>query len=190
MKRIITITTIAIACLFALYAYLTWNGGSNPRFMNHLYNKVVTEPLARIGVADAQFKMGLYWFHNIGSEPNKTELENAIYWWEKAAEKGHQDATAELAKTQELLDELNNPLRIEFEGRDYEHGVMYYNRAVKYIAEDNDADALDCTMKALVIFRRLGLEEDSVFINCVNLIPAIEEIAERKYGDDPQNAFE
>lgn len=163
--------------------------------MHHRYNKVIIEPLAKIGFTDAQYKMGLFYIDGAINPPSeeydaKTDLEKAIYWFEKTSARGNKKATAELAKAKELLDELNNPLHIEFEGYDYEHGIMYYNRAVKYISEDNDADALDCTMKALVIFSRLGLEEDSVFYNCANLITAIEEIAERKCAIDLQNASE
>ncbi len=103
MKRILTITLLTIICLGGLYTYLTWNSCGNPRFMHHRYNKVITEPLAKVGFADAQYKMGLFWYYGSGeSEPTQTEIENAVYWWEKASAKGNEDATKELAKAREL----------------------------------------------------------------------------------------
>lgn len=103
MKRIIIITAITIACVFGIYSYLTWGSNGNSRFMHHRYNKVVTQPLAKIGFTDAQYKMGLFWFYGSGaSEPTKEEIENAIYWWERASAKGHSEAKKELAKAVEL----------------------------------------------------------------------------------------
>lgn len=103
MKRTLIITAIAIVCIFGLYTYLTWGSNGNPRFMHHRYNKVVTQPLAKVGIADAQYKMGLFWFYGRGeSEPTEQEIENAIYWWEKASAKGNDKANEELAKAREL----------------------------------------------------------------------------------------
>lgn len=71
--------------------------------MHHRYNKVITQPLAKIGFADAQYKMGLFWYYGNGeSEPTKAEVENAIYWWEKASAKGNEKASIELVKAKEL----------------------------------------------------------------------------------------
>ena len=104
MKRIITIILIVIVCLLGLYTFLTWNGGGNPRFMHHRYNRVITEPLAKLGFTDAQFKMGAFWFYGAGeSTPTTTEIENAIYWWEKAAAQNNDVAVKELAKAKTLL---------------------------------------------------------------------------------------
>lgn len=113
MKRILIITAISIVCIFGLYTYLTWNSNGNPPFMHHRYNKFVTNPLAKIGFADAQYKMGyccLYLGVNpllaemdaVPLEEMKIALDNTIYWWEKASAKGHKTATAELAKVKEL----------------------------------------------------------------------------------------
>ena len=111
MKRILIITAIAIACIFGIYTYLTWSpvGGYKPSeaFMHHRYNKVVTQPLAKIGVTDAQYKMGVFYFWGATNPPSeeydtKSDLEKAIYWWEKASAKGHEKATSELTKAKEL----------------------------------------------------------------------------------------
>ncbi|WP_295938431.1 SEL1-like repeat protein [uncultured Alistipes sp.] len=99
MKRTLTITVIAIVCIFGLYTYLTWGNNGNPRFMHHRYNKVVTQPLAKIGIADAQYKMGLFYLYGSGeSKPTTEEVNNAIYWWEKASAKGNEKAEKELEK--------------------------------------------------------------------------------------------
>lgn len=111
MKRTLIITAIVIACLGGLYIFLTWNNNGNPRFMHHRYNKVVTEPLAKLGIADAQYRMGLFCLYGNGeSEPTTNEIENAVYWWEKASAKGNEKATIELAKAQELLEKTNHPI--------------------------------------------------------------------------------
>ena len=107
MKKIIIITTISIICIFGFYQYLTWNSSGNPNFMHHRYNKVITEPLAKIGFTDAQYNMGHFWFYGAGeSEPTQQEIENAIYWWEKASAKGHDWAIEELPKAKELLSNI------------------------------------------------------------------------------------
>ena len=137
MKRILTITTITIVCIFGLYTYLTWGNNGNPRFMHHRYNKVVTEPLAKLGIADAQYKMGLFYIVGTTNPPSgeydaKADLEKAIYWWEKASAKGNEKASEELAKARELLDELNNPFVNELSfmkdhiGK-YPHDIDFFN---------------------------------------------------------------
>lgn len=108
LKRTLILTAITIVCIVGLYTYLTWSpvGISNPSkaFMHHRYNKVVTEPLAKLGFADAQYKMGLFWFYGAGeSEPTTSEIEKVISWWEKASAKGNEKAKADLAKAKEQL---------------------------------------------------------------------------------------
>ena len=99
MKRTLIITAITIVCIFGLYTYLTWGSNGNPRFMHHRYNKTVTEPLAKLGVADAQYKMGLFWSYGGGeSEPTTEDINNAVYWWKKASAKGNEKARKELEK--------------------------------------------------------------------------------------------
>ena len=112
MKRTLTVIAITIVCIFGLYTYLTWGNNGNPRFMHHRYNKVVTEPLAKLGIADAQYKMGLFYIVGATNPPSfkydaKADLEKAIYWWEKASAKGNEKASEELAKARELLYKLN-----------------------------------------------------------------------------------
>jgi hypothetical protein len=101
MKRILIIIAITIAYLGGLYIYLTWDSNGNPRFMHHRYNKVITQPLAKIGFADAQYKMGLFYIDGAINPPSeeydtKVDLEKAIYWFEKASAKGNEKATMEL----------------------------------------------------------------------------------------------
>lgn len=106
MKRIITITAITIVCVFGIYSYLTWGSNGNPLFMHHRYNKVITQPLAKIGFTDAQYKMGVFWFYGAGAiEPTKAEVENAIFWWEKASAKGNEKASKELVAAKQMLHE-------------------------------------------------------------------------------------
>ncbi|MDL2320106.1 SEL1-like repeat protein [Alistipes sp. OttesenSCG-928-B03] len=107
MKRILLIFAIVIACFGGLYVYLTWNGHDNPRFMHHRYNKVVTQPLAKIGFADAQYKMGLFHIEGAINPPSeeydtKADLEQAIYWWDKASAKGHEKSKAELTTAKQM----------------------------------------------------------------------------------------
>jgi hypothetical protein len=72
------------------------------------YNKVITEPLAKIGFAEQQYKMGLYFYNDFifsfteGCKIKGQEgLEKAIYWWKKAAAKGNRDAIDKLATAKE-----------------------------------------------------------------------------------------
>lgn len=183
MKRTLKISLIAIASLAILYgAFATYIklDNPNPLFMDYRYNKVITQPLAKIGFADAQYKMGLLWFYGSGeSEPTKAEIENAVYWWEKATAKGNEKATEELGKAKEFLDKLN-ALSVESGGYTYWQAIEYHSRAVKFIEENNDISALEYTMKALLVLEKLELQNDSLYFQCLNLISAIEEIAERK----------
>jgi len=107
MKKILIITSITIICLLAIYIYLTTTDGMYFGRMHHRYNKVITEPLARMGVANAQYKMGEFCF--IGSDydflgyiNDKEEFDMAIYWWEKAAAKGNDKAIKALAYAKTL----------------------------------------------------------------------------------------
>ena len=103
MKRKIKIPLIIIGSLAVLYlgfvAFIKITNHGNPLFMDYRYNAVITQPLAKMGFADAQYKMGLFWFYGSGeSERTEQETEKAIYWWEKASAKGNMKASAELAK--------------------------------------------------------------------------------------------
>ena len=179
MKRILIITAIAIICICGFYTYLTWNSNGNPRFMHHRYNKVVTLPLAKMGVADAQYKMGLFWFYGSGeSEPTKEELNNAVYWLEKAYAKGNMKASEELIKVKQRADILN-VLSKESDGYAYWQAVEYCSRAVNYIEELNDASALEYTMKAFLVLEKLGLQGDDLYSVCTRLLAEIETLAKQ-----------
>ena len=188
MKRILKISLIAIASLAILYgafsAYIKLDNHDNPLFMDYRYNKVITLPLAKIGFADAQYKMGLFYIEGVINPPSKeydtkTDLEKAIYWWEKSSAKGNEKATEELSNAKEFLDKLN-ALSAESDGYAYWQAVEYHSRAVKFIEENNDISALEYLMKALLVLEKLELQNDSLYFQCLNLISAIEEIVERK----------
>ena len=55
-----------------------------------------------MGVPNAQYKMGIYWFEVGEMEIPKEDLEKAIYWWEKAAAKGNEKAAKALAEAKTL----------------------------------------------------------------------------------------
>ena len=108
MKKILIITSITIVCLLAIYIYFT-GGYIRYPYMFYRYNKVITEPLAKMGNTDAQWKMGIYWFEGVGEmEIPKEDLEQAIYWWEKAAAKGHKGASKALAEAEKMLAERDD----------------------------------------------------------------------------------
>ena len=96
MKKILIITSITIVCLLAIFAYLAFGN------VRYHYHKVITEPLAKMGVTNAQYKMGIYWFSVGEMEIPKEELEKAIYWWGKAADKGNDKAAKALAEAKTL----------------------------------------------------------------------------------------
>lgn len=175
MKKAFTMVGITALCIVGAYLLLTWGSNGNPRFMHHRYNSVITRPLAHVGFADAQFKMGLFYYYGSGFEANKKELENAVYWWEKASAKGHKDATAELANARSLLDAINTAN--DTDGYAYWQAQEYYRQANAHLSENDDAGALEYTMKALATLERLKMQSDSLYIFCLNLIPQIEEIA-------------
>ena len=184
MKQAIKTPLIIISSIAVLYlafvGYVKITNHGNPLFMDYRYNAVITQPLAKIGFADAQYKMGLFWFYGSGeSEPINEEVEKAIYWWEKASARGNEKATDELAKAKERLDKLN-AVSAESGGYAYWQAEEYYSRAVKFIEENNDVSALEYTMKALLVLEKLELQNDSLYLRCLNLISAIEEIAEKK----------
>ena len=184
MKRTLKIPIIIIGSLAVLYVafigYVKITNHGNPLFMDYRYNAIITQPLAKIGFADAQYKMGLLWFYGSGeSEPTKQDIENAVYWWKKVSARGNDKASAELAKAKEQLDRLND-LSKESGGYAYWQAEEYYNRAVNFIEENNDVSALEYTMKALLVLEKLELQNDSLYMRCLHLISAIEEIAEKK----------
>jgi TPR repeat protein len=101
MKKILIIIAITIVCLLAIFAYLA---EGNVRYH---YHKVITTPLAKMGVANAQYKMGEACFSDSGFDffgeiDNKEYFDKAIYWWEKAAAKGHKKAIKALAYAKTL----------------------------------------------------------------------------------------
>jgi len=105
MKRPIKIIISTIVLLLIFYIFLTfpYSFRNYSHFMLPRYNKVITEPLAKMGFAEQQYKMGLYYYNDFiysfteGCEKKgQVGLEKAIYWWEKAATKGHQKAVEEL----------------------------------------------------------------------------------------------
>jgi len=105
MKRttIIIISTISLLLIFYIFLTFPYSFRNYSHFMLPRYNKVITHPLAKMGFTEQEYKMGLYCFNDFvysfteGSKKNGKEgLENAIYWWEKAAAKGHKKAIEEL----------------------------------------------------------------------------------------------
>ena len=152
--------------------------------MHHRYNRVITLPLAKMGFADAQYKMGLFWFYGSGeSEPTKEEVNNALYWLGKASAKGNIKASEELIKVKQRADILN-VLSKESDGYAYWQAVEYCSRAVNYIEERNDVNALEYTMKAFLVLEKLGLQEDKLYSVCTSLLAEIETLAEQKQSPD------
>jgi len=114
MKRTIKIPLSLAVLYLAFIGYVKITNHGNPLFMDYRYNTVITQPLAKMGCANAQYKMGHYWLYGSGeSEPTKQEIENAVYWWEKASVRGNDKATKELARAKNQLDRLKNPLYSE-----------------------------------------------------------------------------
>ena len=115
-KRIIKIPLIIIGSIAALYllfvGYIKITNIDSPRplFMDYRYNAVITEPLAKIGFTDSQYKMGVSWYcEGVGPLEDeriyKPDLEKAIYWWERAAKKGDKRAIEEYAKAKKQLED-------------------------------------------------------------------------------------
>jgi len=184
MKRAIKIPLIIIGSLAVLYlgfvAYIKIANNGNPLFMDYRYNAVITTPLAKLGFTDAQYKMGLFWFYGSGeSEPTKEEVDNAVYWLEKASAKGNMKASEELIKVKQR-GEILNVLSKESDGYAYWQAVEYCSRAVNYIEEQNNASALEYTMKAFLVLEKLGLQEDELYSVCTRLLAEIEILAEQK----------
>ena len=112
MKRIIKITLIVTSSLAVLYiGFIGYVKLTNPHvslFMDYRYNKVITEPLAKIGYTNAQVKMGCFCFYtdidpNVAEFVQTEDFKKAIYWWEKAANKGNEWAIEELALVEQML---------------------------------------------------------------------------------------
>ena len=112
MKRIIKITLIVTSSLVVLYigfvGYVKFTNPHSSLFIDYRYNKVIIEPLAKIGYTNAQVKMGVFCFYSNLDYPDiilKEDLEKAVYWWEKAANKGNEWAIEELARVEQMLAE-------------------------------------------------------------------------------------
>lgn len=86
-----------VVLYLAFVIYIKIKNPGNPLWMNPQYNSLITEPLAKMGCASAQLKMGLHYLYGWGSIPPQDELDKAIYWLEKALESGNEDALEELA---------------------------------------------------------------------------------------------
>lgn len=165
-KRVIFIILMVIACFGGLYLFLTWNGNGNPDFMHHRYNKVVTEPLAKLGIANAQYKMGLFWFYGSGEDkPNLEELTNALYWFEKASDNGDTQANKEIQNLLKVLEDKNNAY--------YKAGI-YYSMALDCLKEQSYIAAKDYVIKAVASLENESMKEDSLYMDCCNLIQRIE----------------
>lgn len=102
MKRIVIITATLVLGLFGAYIYLTWDSGRplmvkpSHAFWRPRYCYYVTRPLANMGCANAQYKMGLLNLYGWGVTPPHEDQEMAVYWFEKAVANGHEDAVEEL----------------------------------------------------------------------------------------------
>jgi hypothetical protein len=108
MKRVLIIATITIVCLLTIYIYLTTSDGMYFGRTHYRYTKVITEPLAKMGITNAQYKMGECYYELFLYPPDeskaKEELDKAIYWWSKAAAKGNKKAIKALAEVSAKTD--------------------------------------------------------------------------------------
>lgn len=100
MKRVFKIAGIVIGGIGLLYlglvVYVRLNGSGSPMFMDYRYNALITEPLAHMGCADAQYKMGAFWLYGSGIEPTQEEYEQATFWFKRAIEQGNTEALLDL----------------------------------------------------------------------------------------------
>ena len=132
-KQIIKITSLIISNIGLLYiglvVYVTLSD-RGPLYLNPCYNTLITRPLAWFGNAEAQYKMGSYYALPIdyGEKLTDEELEEAIYWFGKAAERGNATAQFKLGRW------YANGWGVE---QDYEQAVYWYRKA----AEQGDAKA-------------------------------------------------
>jgi len=110
MKKILIIASITIVCLLAIYIYLTTSNGFYCGRMHHRYNKVITAPLARMNVVNAQYTMWLYYAAGADEyesldEPEKAKKEyiEALSWLNIAATNGSKKAI----ETLKMLEKSN-----------------------------------------------------------------------------------
>lgn len=140
--------------------------------MYHRYNNVITEPLAKLGFADAQYKMGLFWFYGSGEDkPNLEELTNALYWFEKATESGNSEAPKELQNLFKVLEDKNNAY--------YKVGI-YYSMALDCLKEESYIAAKDYVIKTVASLENESMKDDSLYMDCCNLVQTIEVLVEHK----------
>lgn len=135
MKRILKITASVVGCIGLLYlglvVYVKLYGSGSPLFMDYRYNALITKPMAKMGFVDAQYKMGLFYLATGEVEPTEDELEQAIYWFSKAAEQGYTEAQYELGSCYLAT-------------QDYEQAVRWFDKA----AEQGNAEAEQQLLKA------------------------------------------
>ena len=125
MKYYVKIPLIIIGAILFLYGgficYMWLTNSAirmgNPLYMDYRYRSLFTLPLANHGCAEAQYKMGAYWFYGgIGCVDEdaipEEELIKAVEWWEKAANSGHEEAIEELAKAKKILFKEREQVRI------------------------------------------------------------------------------
>lgn len=150
MKRILIITSTTIVCLLAIFAYLAFGN------VHYHYHKVITEPLAKIGVANAQYKMGECYYELFLYPPDeskaKEKLDKAIYWWSLAATKGHKAAITALAEAEKMLEDREN----NTDDAEYEASVEVAKATVaqfrKLLKERKHEEALDFYLKEQASF--------------------------------------
>lgn len=126
-KQIIKITSLIISSIGLLYiglvVYVTLSD-RGPLYLNPCYNTLITRPLAWFGNAEAQYKMGSYYALPIdyGEKLTDEELEEAIYWFGKAAERGNATAQFKLGRW------YANGWGVE---QDYEQAVYWWQKAAE-----------------------------------------------------------
>ena len=104
--KIVAYISVCIGLLYlglVLYIRLHYNIRlhCNPEhlYFDYRYNTLVIKPLAWLGSADAQYKMGLFYTlpreYLVPQELTEEELEQAIFWFSRATQQGHVKALAE-----------------------------------------------------------------------------------------------
>lgn len=99
MKRFIKIPLVIVGVIASLYlGFVIYVKIKNPNalYMDYRYSRVIVQPLAKLGCVNAQYKVGLHYLYGHGIFPPKAFADEAVYWFEKAANSGHKEAAMEL----------------------------------------------------------------------------------------------
>lgn len=95
LKILLAIIGVLLMAYLSFVVYVK-SQNPNPLWMDYRYNHAITKPLAKMGIVDAQYKMGLHYLYGWGIVPPETDLKEAVYWFEKAVENGHEKSKEEL----------------------------------------------------------------------------------------------